>query len=277
VRVYVCVGESEMVTQGDPFLDHRTSAFQQPKSLCVTIRAFPSAHMHHRSHHTHQTPEKAQYFEALRNAHTITVERMVGSGKVPAQCVDAVTNDVPLLLAIARHNHDLVAFLLENGHDARDISRDRSTMNTPLIEAVRVNNFGAFERYLAHRPDSVDLTNADGDSALLLAARDGRDDYIRRLLDAGASMTIENTRGYTCVHYAAAWGHLSTLKLLIQRGASYNAANRAGWTPMDFAFNENVVKCLTDSAMEVIQSEKARRRQRHRQRPPSPCTSSCEE
>lgn len=91
-----------------------------------------------------------------------------------------------------------------------------------------------------------------GSSALLWAAKHGRESTARRLLHLGADVNVklqkplphseqlkpsssDNTKpclGVTPLHMAAWKGHLAIVKLLLQIGANPEARNPQGWTPL---------------------------------------------
>lgn len=70
--------------------------------------------------------------------------------------------------------------------------------------------------------EAVNFKDSDGDSALLLAALNGKDKTIAVLLDAGADIHTYNSCKTTAIKQAADNGHLSTIKLLVEKGADVN-------------------------------------------------------
>lgn len=75
-------------------------------------------------------------------------------------------------------------------------------------------------------------TDAHGYSLLMYAARDGRLDMVRLLLDRQAKVDARNFVGETAIMLAAYNGHLETVKTLRERGA---ALDGDGWTPLHYA------------------------------------------
>lgn len=74
----------------------------------------------------------------------------------------------------------------------------------------------------------VDLTS------LAYAARNGRSEIVRTLLDMGADPDWPDAGGHTALHLAARYGRTDVVKLLVERGADVNAAAE-GWAPWMFA------------------------------------------
>ncbi|MFF1883279.1 ankyrin repeat domain-containing protein [Pseudarthrobacter sp. NPDC058196] len=78
----------------------------------------------------------------------------------------------------------------------------------------------------------------DNDAAVALAhtlfqaARDGNDALLGAYLEAGAPATMTNATGDSLLMLAAYHGHADTVVLLLQHGADANTANDRGQTPL---------------------------------------------
>jgi ankyrin repeat protein len=83
-------------------------------------------------------------------------------------------------------------------------------------------------------PEAVE----DNDDAVALAhtlfqaARDGNDALLGAYLEAGAPATMTNAAGDSLLMLAAYHGHAGTAGLLLQHGADANTANDRGQTPL---------------------------------------------
>jgi ankyrin repeat protein len=73
------------------------------------------------------------------------------------------------------------------------------------------------------------------DEALLKAAKDGWITAIGRLLDAGASINMDNKCGIAVLMVAAANGRIGACKLLINKGAIIDETDKAGNTALMYA------------------------------------------
>ena len=81
----------------------------------------------------------------------------------------------------------------------------------------------------------VDGLDAEGKSALQIAAGKGQLKAISILLDAGAKIDLAIHHGATALHRAAQSGHLNAVLLLLERGPIMNSgADRCG-TPLHSA------------------------------------------
>ena len=82
---------------------------------------------------------------------------------------------------------------------------------------------------------------------LLLAAREGRVNAVRYLLDQGAEVNARDNAGNTALAEATYYAQIPVMKELIARGANINALTN-GSTPLDIALNRNdstVIDLLT--------------------------------
>jgi ankyrin repeat protein len=71
--------------------------------------------------------------------------------------------------------------------------------------------------------DANVVVTPDGDTALMMAARTGKVDAVRVLLDHGALANGTNPRGQTPLMWAVSEKNAAAAKLLIERGANVNA------------------------------------------------------
>jgi len=97
--------------------------------------------------------------------------------------------------------------------------------------------------------------NAQG---LFQAARYGDIANVRKYLDLGANIDVEDYRGLTSLQIACARGHLDVVRLLLDRGASIDAAGESGQTGLILASMEGhlgVVKELLDRGANIEAAE----------------------
>jgi ankyrin repeat protein len=73
---------------------------------------------------------------------------------------------------------------------------------------------------------------------LVLAAREGRVNAVRYLLDQGADVNARDNSGNTALGEATYYAQIPVIKELIARGANINALTNGG-TPLDIALNKN--------------------------------------
>ncbi|MCO5568201.1 hypothetical protein L7F22_021897 [Adiantum nelumboides] len=98
--------------------------------------------------------------------------------------------------------------------------------------------------------NNLDGRDDRGWTPLLVAARKGDLDEVRRLLDDGSdanemSLGHKNS-GVTALHLAAAGGHIDVMDELLERGCNIDARTRlgCGWTPLHHAAKEKNKKAI---------------------------------
>jgi ankyrin repeat protein len=200
---------------------------------------------------------------AASNGNVAILGRLLRAGADP-DARDA-SGETLLMAAIRSGNLDSVAALVERG--AAVDAADTATQQTPLMWAVRSNSLAATKLLIEHGA-AIDATtrvgatppwvspNAGGGShglgiirggwpergsraatpggmtALLYAARDGRADLARALLDAGAIVNRAEANGISPLLMAITNDHMAVARLLVERGADVNTADFWGRTPL---------------------------------------------
>ncbi|MBP7636016.1 ankyrin repeat domain-containing protein, partial [Candidatus Ozemobacteraceae bacterium] len=95
------------------------------------------------------------------------------------------------------------------------------------------------------------------ETALHLAAHDGKDDVVKLLLEAGANREARSEHGETPLHMAAADGHTSIMQMFLEAKADVNARTLAGETPLHLAAREGDIEvadlCLAHGANPEIE------------------------
>jgi ankyrin repeat protein len=104
-----------------------------------------------------------------------------------------------------------------------------------LFLALRVGSPKVAEALLAHPGIRIDAANRHGETPLMMAALQGRIEWVRRLLERGAAV---NREGWTPLHYAASGEQPSgpeIIALLLDRGARIDAPSPNRSTPLMLA------------------------------------------
>lgn len=185
---------------------------------------------------------------------------------------------------------DTFEYLLSMGHDDEELSKD-AEKNTILcllagFKSTAVSNLNQLapdnadaqgtamrmaRLYWDRFPFITDWCNAQGKTALHIAALRGSDEFVRMLCDLGADIDLSDLQGNTPLHYASAWGHIPVVQSLIERGCGFNAKNNDGFTASDYAFSNNTYEALQETARtrwevnkksRVVAQQQARRAER---------------
>lgn len=132
-------------------------------------------------------------------------------------------------IAINRDDDWGVAKLLERGFDPN--SRDPKGQ-TGLILALRDESPRVAEALWKSKALDVNVENASGENALMMAALRGQVGWMQRLLDRGAQVHKD---GWSPIHYAATGPEVKAVALLLARGAPVEASSPDKDTPLMMA------------------------------------------
>ncbi|MGC9057946.1 MAG: ankyrin repeat domain-containing protein, partial [Candidatus Micrarchaeia archaeon] len=78
-------------------------------------------------------------------------------------------------------------------------------------------------------------TNCATNKALMYAARDGRTEIVKSLLEKDIDVNAKDKWGWTALMYAARDGRTEIVKLLLEKGADVNAKDILGLTALRYA------------------------------------------
>ncbi len=122
-----------------------------------------------------------------------------------------------------------------------------------VFRAAQVGDVDAVWERLGAGADP-NAVNAEGMTALHIAAWWQQTEAVRALLAAGADVHVRDPRGRTPLHYAALGGEKHTLALLLAAGADVNLADAQGETPLHLAarrFKRQAVTALLAAGADV--------------------------
>ena len=105
-----------------------------------------------------------------------------------------------------------------------------------LVDAVQDDDRATVSRILTHSPP-LDLRSPhdEEETALIVAAKKGRDDVVRQLLAKGASPDVRDREDETALIEAAREGHAEVVRLLLDAGADASLRDNDGETAMEKA------------------------------------------
>ncbi|MCK6409750.1 ankyrin repeat domain-containing protein [Thauera sp.] len=138
-----------------------------------------------------------------------------------SHAVFAGSHDDALSAASMGDEKELVS-LIQHGLDPDTVDAQGNTL---LILAAREGHTAAVEALVSRRA-RLDYRNPAGDSALMLAVLRGHEDTARALIKAGAAVAHD---GWAPLHYAAFEGRDSLIEPILAAGAEVNvpAPNKA--------------------------------------------------
>ena len=149
--------------------------------------------------------------------------------------------DTPLHAAADMAQDAIIRLLLEYGALA-DVENDDGC--TPLLQATVVGHVKAV-RALLDGGATVDASTkagctfrqaayagVGGETALHAAASTGQEAVMVALLDARATLSVQDADGHTALHAAASSGHVGCIHALLRAGAPLEPRNADGGTPL---------------------------------------------
>lgn len=100
-----------------------------------------------------------------------------------------------------------------------------------MLHAIRTDDQGTVTDLLKRGLD-VDTVSPEGETLLMLAAREGKPSVVKAILAGKPRVQARNPRGESALMLAAIMGHTETVKLLLDANAP---VNQPGWTPLIYA------------------------------------------
>lgn len=119
-----------------------------------------------------------------------------------------------------------------------------------MFQAARLNDQVQVQNLLTRGLDP-DLSDPDGNTLLMEAAKEGASDVFRLLVEAGAKLTNRNQYGDDALMLAALKGRLELVEALLNRGV---VPNRPGWNALIYAAmngHDEVVRTLLNHGAQV--------------------------
>ncbi|KAI8851734.1 ankyrin repeat-containing domain protein [Chytridium lagenaria] len=161
---------------------------------------------------------EAQYLrDAIASGNLYLCKKIISKKKLPIQSPNP-ENGWPLLFYAIRYNqNEIVEYLLDNGHETEQCSKDFDG-TTALMVAAEFKNDQAFQMYIERHPQTVQWENKTGRVRFIIATEKAMNAAIVTLLDMGADVNCLDGDGSTPLHHP-------TIK------------NKRGWIPADYAYS----------------------------------------
>ena len=165
------------------------------------------------------------------------------------------------MLVAAKENHDDILLALVNEFGC-DINTNKKHGNTLLHEACRNGQLEVVRKLIGLGAD-VDKKNHNGDTPMLVAAKENHDDVLLALIsEFGCDIDTNDQHGNTLLHLACRNGELGIIRKLIGFGAwaALENKNHNGNTPMLVAALNNhfdvVVALISEFGCDINTNDK---------------------
>mgnify|MGYP001191196328 CR=1 FL=1 len=115
----------------------------------------------------------------------------------------------------------------------------RENMGEIALKEAEINTTDRENIYklLLEKEAKVNISDEDGWTALMYAAKGGHEEACRLLLKKGAEVDALNNEKQTALIIAMENGYVETCKFLLENGAEVNSVDNKGWTALSYAVN----------------------------------------
>lgn len=153
--------------------------------------------------------------------------------------------NAPLHLAVIG-SHPLTTQCLLKGedwqglNDAKTHGRRGITKSSAVLAMATKSNHVKIVRLLVEAGVDINWQDANGETALHIAARYGHESCAKALIEGSHEQSadlelVEKTFAFTPLHISAVDGHLTIAKLLVEAGADAGKTDSSGWTAKEHA------------------------------------------
>lgn len=165
-----------------------------------------------------------------------------------------------LFFVISKHKNELFSFLID--FETKEMIFLDYEKNSALHIAASFRNCFAFKIYLEIFASQVaNRKNKKGETPLMICAKQGLDDLIRKLIvEYHVNIDERDIEGNTALHYAASYGHLEIIAFLINQGADFSLTNKKGWRALDYSFSKECAVFLTACVLDFLEEQKKKKK-----------------
>lgn len=138
----------------------------------------------------------------------------------------------PLIAAAVHGDADVAKLLLQRG---ADVNLKDKQGDTALFRAIEMRNEEVALVILDQPKLDLNARGLNGVTALMSYAWRDDNDVVKKLLDRGAEVNLQDNDGDAALHGVAKSGNVGLLNLLLDKGANPNLTNKVGGTPLMWA------------------------------------------
>ncbi|CEL00910.1 hypothetical protein ASPCAL00502 [Aspergillus calidoustus] len=143
-------------------------------------------------------------------------------------------------------------------NDYADIESQDEDGRTPLSRAAK-DGREEVVKLLLQQNANIEARDNDGQFPIILAAKNGHEQVVKLLLVQNANIEVKDNDGWTPLSWAAENGHEGVIKLLLEKDADVESKDITGWNPLLWAAekgNEGVIKLLLEKDANIETKDK---------------------
>lgn len=148
-------------------------------------------------------------------------------------------------------NYLICVFLIQMGCDSNNNIRKDFEGNSAIHLSIIKGDEQTCHLLLQHFPATIEFTDSNGNTPLLLACKHGHHKILSLLLSCSANIRARNLEDDSALHMALKHGNLDCCKILLKSGLESDIMNKAGYKPSDVAFTFEIQKRYLDFVNEL--------------------------
>lgn len=203
----------------------------------------------------HMKPSK-MLVQAIKEKNLQLVQKLLKTNLVTIKNTDYARGWSSLFFTAINNDVNMAEFLLRKGHEDEGISRDLEGDTIPIV-CVRNSAINVLKVYLKSFPQSLNLQNNQGETALMAACKLKNHTVLTVILQFSPQIHLKDKKGNTALHYAFAWGNLSSIQILLKENADPFVKNKKGFRPIDYAYSFDLQEFILDEMNSVTDLTKA--------------------
>jgi uncharacterized protein len=170
------------------------------------------------------------------------IDSLVVFGHIPHSYIDVKDRwgSTPLSCAVQNGSLACMEYLISCGASVHTKNTNGSSLLHVAVTCDEEENL-CLPQLLEQLKDQINIPNNSHRTPLYKAILEKRSQFIKPLVQAGASVSYQDNMGDTPMHYAASIGHADSIRELHKYGANINCVNYLdtgtyrGYTPLHFA------------------------------------------
>ncbi len=167
------------------------------------------------------------------------VKNAISQIKTKTSILSKFTSSIKSTISKVKFTKSLTKPIEKNSSKLSEfVERSNGIGNTDLMQSIRDDDTKQFEQ-LINAGASLDTKNKNGQTALIIASENGREEFVKILIKENADLNSVGKHNNTALMVAASNGAIECLELLIKAGADLELKNDNGQTALGLAVISN--------------------------------------